>query len=73
MVGTVDCGDMAAKWLSKYMLDQDSGVRLGYHLADSTPRRVVAKKFKHCFKTLQDSDLVTCEIFCALCAILILC
>ncbi|XP_021919375.1 mitochondrial amidoxime-reducing component 1-like isoform X2 [Zootermopsis nevadensis] len=57
MLGTVDCGDMAAKWLSQYMLGKDNGVRLGYHLADIMPRRVADKNLKHCYKTLQDSDL----------------
>lgn len=73
MVGTLDCGDVAANWLSKYVLDQDSGVRLGYHLPDIMPRRVVAKELKHCFKTLRNSDLVNCEVFCAKCAVLIVC
>jgi hypothetical protein len=63
MVETVDCGDTAANWLSKYMLDQDCGVRLGYYLADIMARRVAAEKLKQCFKTLQNRDLVTVKQF----------
>jgi hypothetical protein len=58
VVETVDCGDPAAKWLSKYMLNQDCGVRLGYHLVDIIPRRVALKKLTQCYKTLRNSDMV---------------
>lgn len=59
VVETVDCGDTAAQWLSKYLLNQDCGVRLGYHLVDAVSRRVALKKFTQCYKTLRNSDLVT--------------
>jgi hypothetical protein len=62
-VETVDCGDMAANWLSKYMLDQDCGVRLGYYLADVMPRRVAAEKLKQCFKTFKNGDMVIAKQF----------
>jgi hypothetical protein len=58
LVETVDCGDTAAQWLSKYMLNQDCGVRLGYHLTDTIPQRVAVKKLTQCYKTLRNSDLV---------------
>ena len=59
MVETVDCGDKAAQWLSKYLLNQDCGVRLGYHLVDPAPRMIALKKFTQCYKTFRKSDLVT--------------
>jgi len=58
-VETVDCGDTAAQWLSKCLLNQDCGVRLGYYLVDTVPRRVALKKLTQCYKTLRNSDLVT--------------
>ena len=63
VVETVDCGDTAAQWLSKYLLNQDCGVRLGYHLVDTVSQRAVLKKFTQCYKTLRNSDLVTFEQF----------
>lgn len=27
----LDCGDDAAEWLSRYLIQKDSGFRLGYH------------------------------------------
>ncbi|KAF5305927.1 hypothetical protein FQR65_LT07538 [Abscondita terminalis] len=30
-VFTLDCGDEAAKWVSRYLLKEDHGLRLGYH------------------------------------------
>jgi hypothetical protein len=57
-VETVDCGDTAAQWLSKYMLNQDCGMRLGYYLVDTMPRRVPFKEYMQCYKTLRSSDMV---------------
>ncbi|XP_055684865.1 mitochondrial amidoxime-reducing component 1-like [Lutzomyia longipalpis] len=37
-VSTIDCGDAVAKWLSKYLLDRDTGVRLVYY-PDTFPTR----------------------------------
>lgn len=62
-VETVDCGDTAANWLSKYVLNQDRGLRLGYYLADIMPRRVAAEKLKQCFKTFKNKDLVIVRPF----------
>jgi hypothetical protein len=70
LVETVDCGDTAANWLSKYVLDQDCGVRLGYYLADVMPRRVAAEKLKQCYKTFKNRDLVIVKQFCAAYAVL---
>lgn len=30
-IPSLDCGDEAASWFSKYILKKDSGMRLGYH------------------------------------------
>lgn len=65
LVETVDCGDTAAQWLSKYMLNQDCGVRLGYHLTDTIPQRVAVKKLTQCYKTLRNSDLGAYSDICS--------
>lgn len=62
-VETVDCGDTAANWLSKYVLDQDCGVRLGYFLTDVMPRRVAAETLKQCFKAFENKDMVIVKKF----------
>ena len=58
MVETVDCGDTAAQWLSKYLLNQDCGMRLGCHLDDTFQRRLTLKKFTPYYKTLRSGDMV---------------
>jgi hypothetical protein len=63
MVETVDCGDIAANWLSKYVLNRDCGVRLGYYLPDVMGRRAADEKLKQCFKTLKNKDLVIVKQF----------
>ncbi|XP_045478776.1 mitochondrial amidoxime reducing component 2-like [Harmonia axyridis] len=30
-VSTIDCGNDASKWISKYLLQKETGLRLGYH------------------------------------------
>lgn len=40
----IDCGDEAALWLSRYILEKDSGLRLGYH--DASRRRDISKTHK---------------------------
>nr|CAD7460885.1 unnamed protein product [Timema tahoe] len=37
-VKTFDCGEEVASWMSRYILDKESGVRLGYHLEHVTQR-----------------------------------
>nr|CAD7575731.1 unnamed protein product [Timema californicum] len=37
-VKTLDCGEEVASWMSRYILDKESGVRLGYHLEHVTQR-----------------------------------
>jgi hypothetical protein len=59
MLETVDCGDTAAQWLSKYLLNQDCGLRLGYHLVETNQRKLALKKYTPYYKTLQNSDMVT--------------
>lgn len=63
MVETVDCGDIAANWLSKYVLGRDCGVRLGYYLPDVMARRTADERLKQCFKTLANRDLVIVRQF----------
>jgi hypothetical protein len=63
MVETVDCGDVAANWLSVYVLGRDFGVRLGYYLPDVMPRRAADEKLKQCFKALKNRDLVIAKQF----------
>jgi len=65
VVETVDCGDKAAQWLSKYLLNQDCGVRLGYHLVDPAPRMIALKKFTQCYKTFRKSDLGAYSDLCS--------
>ncbi|XP_053677918.1 mitochondrial amidoxime reducing component 2-like isoform X1 [Anopheles nili] len=38
-VPTVDCGQEAARWFSRYLLDKDDGYRLRYYPLDYTSRR----------------------------------
>ncbi|XP_066254139.1 mitochondrial amidoxime reducing component 2-like [Euwallacea similis] len=40
----IDCGDEPASWFSRYILQKDSGLRLGYH--DATRRRDIKKTHK---------------------------
>nr|CAI5852361.1 unnamed protein product [Callosobruchus analis] len=47
----IDCGDEAAIWLSRYLLEKDSGLRLAYN--DCSERRDMTKteyKLMECFK-----------------------
>lgn len=37
---SIDCGDEAATWLSRYILDEDKGLRLGYNIATSVYRNL---------------------------------
>ncbi|CAH1159555.1 unnamed protein product [Phaedon cochleariae] len=41
-IPTIDCGDAAAKWISKYLLGENAGLRLGYH--DGSFRRIMFEK-----------------------------
>lgn len=43
-IQTIDCGDEAASWFSRYILGKDTGLRLGYH--DSSRRRDIKKTHK---------------------------
>jgi len=44
---TLDCGDKAAEWLSNYILETDSGLRLGFY--DNRHRRNINKAYKKYF------------------------
>lgn len=54
----VDCGDEAASWLSRYVLDQDTGLRLGFHDENLKKRVVFQKNLKTFYPQLCDSDMV---------------
>ncbi|XP_060530858.1 mitochondrial amidoxime-reducing component 1-like [Cylas formicarius] len=41
---TIDCGDEAASWISRYILEKESGLRLGYH--DASVRRDITRTHK---------------------------
>ncbi|KAJ8964036.1 hypothetical protein NQ314_005176 [Rhamnusium bicolor] len=44
---TIDCGDEAGSWFSRYILGTDAGLRLGYH--DASRRRDLKKAHKTIF------------------------
>lgn len=44
-VTAIDCGDEAARWFSRYILEKDSGLRLGYN--DASRRRDISKTHKN--------------------------
>ncbi|XP_063222692.1 mitochondrial amidoxime-reducing component 1-like [Bacillus rossius redtenbacheri] len=60
-VGTVDCGEEAARWASRYVLNKDSGLRLGFYLMPVVERRSVEFKawaeFRTFYKKLRTQDL----------------
>lgn len=41
----IDCGDEAASWFSRYILEKDTGLRLGFH--DASRRRDLSKTHKN--------------------------
>lgn len=47
---TIDCGDDAAQWFSKYILGKTFGLRLGFHDALSLHKRNIEKTHKHFIK-----------------------
>ncbi|KAG5890165.1 hypothetical protein JTB14_005185 [Gonioctena quinquepunctata] len=64
---SIDCGNEAALWLSRYILEKDSGLRLGYH--DGSCGRDITKSHKKLldfYKNLTNystglySDLTSC-------------
>ncbi|KAK9888128.1 hypothetical protein WA026_000398 [Henosepilachna vigintioctopunctata] len=58
-VSTIDLGDEAAKWFSRYLLEKDSGLRLGYH--DSSSYRSI-NSFKD-KESLKFYEYVTNDVF----------
>lgn len=40
---SIDCGEEAATWISRYMLEKDFGLRLGYN--DGSHRRDITKTY----------------------------
>ncbi|XP_076252650.1 mitochondrial amidoxime reducing component 2-like isoform X2 [Rhynchophorus ferrugineus] len=43
-ITAIDCGDEAASWFSRYILEKDVGLRLGFH--DASTRRDITKTHK---------------------------
>lgn len=57
---SIDCGDEAAAWISRYVLEKDSGLRLGYH--DGKHRRDISKThepFLRVYKSLSNRCIVS--------------
>lgn len=44
-MNAIDCGDEAALWFSRYLLEQDTGLRLGYN--DASRRRDITKAYSN--------------------------
>jgi hypothetical protein len=64
-VQTLDCGEEAAAWFSRYILGKDTGARLGYYLQQNPAfRRDISKvkltAFQQHYKKLHDHDVVSC-------------
>ncbi|KAF2899113.1 hypothetical protein ILUMI_07067 [Ignelater luminosus] len=49
-VFTIDCGDKAAQWISEYILDKPSGLRLGLHDGLPDHRRNIKETHQKYFK-----------------------
>lgn len=58
-IHALDCGDEAATWFSRYILNEDSGVRLGYH-AGTFQRDICTahKKFLKFYKNFTNDSAV---------------
>ncbi|CAG2061519.1 unnamed protein product, partial [Timema podura] len=54
-----DCGDEVALWLSRYILDSDKNIRLGYYLTTVVSRRKVVNTAisKRGYSQFRDKDL----------------
>lgn len=55
---SIDCGDEAALWFSRYILEKDNGLRLGYH--DASQRRDITKthnKYLDFYKNLTNFSI----------------
>lgn len=63
-VQTLDCGEEAAIWFSRYILGKDEGARLGYYLQENPAfRRDISKvkltAFQQHYKRLLNHDVVS--------------
>nr|CAD7399496.1 unnamed protein product [Timema cristinae] len=61
-VKTLDCGEEVASWMSRYILDKESGVRLGYHLEHVTQRNAYKppwSAFRVFYDKLRTKDIVS--------------
>jgi len=56
-----DCGDEVAAWLSKYLLDSDTGCRLVFYPLDNSMRAVKTKN--RVFKNYKDKDFVRFSLY----------
>lgn len=66
---TLDCGEEAATWFSRFILGKDTGARLGYYLQENPAfRRDISKvkltAFQQHYKKLHDHDVVSCSHSC---------
>ncbi|CAG2059758.1 unnamed protein product [Timema podura] len=61
-VKTFDCGEEVASWMSRYILEKESGVRLGYHLEHVTQRNAYKppwSAFRVFYDKLRTKDIVS--------------
>jgi hypothetical protein len=63
-VQTLDCGEEAAIWFSRYILGKDEGARLGYYFQENPAfRRDISKvkltAFQQHYKRLLNHDVVS--------------
>nr|CAD7266450.1 unnamed protein product [Timema shepardi] len=61
-VKTLDCGEEVASWMSRYILDKESGVRLGYHLEHVTQRNAYKppwSAFRVFYDKLRTKDILS--------------
>lgn len=63
-VEAADCGDAVALWISRFILRQESGLRLGYYTRNYTPR--TTQKF-HTVFPITKHDLVNYKLKSVLC------
>lgn len=66
-IDIVDCGNEVAQWLSKIILDKESGLRLGYYPDSSITQRSVSKgswkKYQNIYKNFDDNAFVSVAFY----------
>lgn len=53
----LDCGDEAASWISRYILDKESGLRIGFHNENFKNRLLDKQKYRF-YPELTNKDMV---------------